>query len=245
MQGARGLESGGDKPPDERAIAGQPSGLASAGSPKLGSLDTIDAQIHNKIGLLESLLGSCDGVLRRHDDEAANGAHREAHAGAQTKDEEAMPAHRGHPGNPVIVMQLPQNFGTPRGEGKSKPQFHEATTCATPAATMEGERAHGTEHKRRKQMEKKYDMSSQHTIAPLVVHMIEAARLLRAQRVLCSVTRQLCGAHHVHCCLPSLRIHRLAQKQIRNMVSAEFGRCPSALCPHSCLSCAYTHWDTT
>ena len=51
---------GGDRAPPPDGVWPEPPGADRA----LSSLDTIDAQIHHKIGLLESLLGSCDGVLR-------------------------------------------------------------------------------------------------------------------------------------------------------------------------------------
>ena len=82
------------------------SGAAEAGehSPVSGSLHAIDAQIQNKIGLLESLLGSCDGVLSRHDKEDRAAAAAEEAAVEHSEPEEA-PAHRSHPGNPVGPVQ--------------------------------------------------------------------------------------------------------------------------------------------
>ena len=139
----------------------------------LSSLDAIDAQIHHKIGLLESLLGSCDGVLRRHDADALP-------SGAPWKGN-----------NPVSVSPPAAAEGAPSVHGRS----HSQQT-----------RPHG------------------HAVTRPVDRMVEAARLLRAQRVLCKVTRQLCGMRHAQCCLSSLRIHRLAEKQIRHAVAAEFGR---------------------
>lgn len=133
----------------------------------LSSLDAIDVQIHHKIGLLESLLGSCDGVLRRHD---------------------ADVPWKGN--NPVLSSERQPTDGV-----QCHAEAHERPT-----------RLHG------------------HVLTRPLAHMVEAARLLRAQRVLCKVTRQLCGARHTHCCLSSLRIHRLAEKQIRHAVAAEFGR---------------------
>ena len=142
----------------------------------MSSLDAIDAQIHRKIGLLESLLGSCDGVLRRHDADTLP-------SGAPWKGS-----------NPVSV--------SPSAAAESAPSVHGSHAEALERQT----RPHG------------------HAITRPVTRMVEAARLLRAQRVLCKVTRQLCGARHAHCCLSSLRIHRLAEKQIRHAVAAEFGR---------------------
>jgi hypothetical protein len=143
----------------------------------LSSLDAIDAQIHHKIGLLESLLGSCDGVLRRHDADALP-------SGAPWKGN-----------NPVSVSPPAAAEGASSVHGRSHVQALERPT-----------RTHG------------------HAVTRPVARMVEAARLLRAQRVLCMVTRQLCGVRHAHCCLSSLRIHRLAEKQIRHAVAAEFGR---------------------
>jgi hypothetical protein len=152
----------------------------------LSSLDAIDAQIHHKIGLLESLLGSCDGVLRRHDADALP-------SGAPWKGN-----------NPVSVSAAAEgahcSHGEPSVHGRSHAEVHEGPTLP-----------HG------------------HVVMRPVARMVEAARLLRAQRVLCKVTRQLCGARHAHCCLSSLRIHRLAEKQIRHAVAAEFGRCGLSL----------------
>ena len=70
-------------------------------SPADGSLHAIDAQIQSKIGLLESLLGSCDGVLRRHDD----GDQATSDEAAKAHRDEDTPAHRSHPGNPVVSIQ--------------------------------------------------------------------------------------------------------------------------------------------
>lgn len=181
-------------------------GLPGADS-ALSSLDTIDAQIHHKIGLLESLLGSCDGVLRRHDaaDALPPGEPWKAVGGAAVEEEEAVLAQPSHPGNP-------------------------ASAAPPPAAAAERARTHGEPSAHDRSHAEAHDRATRpHTlhgpaVARPVARMAEAARLLRAQRVLCKVTRQLCGARHAHCCLSSLRIHRLAEHQMRHAVAAEFGR---------------------
>ena len=165
----------------------------------MSSLDAIDARIHSKIGLLESLLGSCDGVLRRHDEDEARGSiNREANAkrsnqiaaGAHQDTVDISPSHR-HPGNPVLpVVADSRKFQEPAREMVQESRQHR---------------------------------SPQRPIPVIVMRMLEASRLMRAQRVLYRVTRQLCRANHVHCC-NSLRIHRFAERQIRLTAVTEMGR---------------------
>ena len=172
----------------------------------MSSLEIIDARIHSKIGLLESLLGSCDGVLRRHDEDEARGSiNREANtkrsnqiaAGAQQDTVDISPSHR-HPGNPVLpVVPDARKFQV--------------------AGLFEQEPA------REKVQESRQHRSPQRPIPVIVTRMLEASRLMRAQRVLYRVTRQLCRANHLHCC-NSLRIHRFAERQIRLTAVTEMGR---------------------
>jgi len=170
------------------------------------SLTAIDAQIQNKIGLLEGLLGSCDGVLRRHDVADDQAAARALRAPAEcTEGEEVSPAHRSHPGNPVGLVQ--QQAPGPVGK-----QTHECRLAPDGAAHLPQAERHEEGDGRGRSLQ-------QEPPAPTVGHLIEAARLLRAQRVSCRVTRQMCSVHHMHCALPSLRIHRLAERKIRGMAS--------------------------
>jgi len=178
----------------------------SAVAKNLASVDAIDAQIQNKIGLLESLLGSCDGVLRRHD-EAAQDIHNKVAAQPGSGDVHEALAQRSHPGNPV-----PLHFAAAPPLGVLQRQDY---VLQDSLLNRESSREHVPESRTR---------PSQQTVVRPVAQMVEAARLLRAQRILCNVTRQLCGAHHVNCCLSSLRIHRLAEKQIRHAVAVKFGR---------------------
>ena len=162
----------------------------------MSSLDAIDARIHSKIGLLESLLGSCDGVLRRHDEDEARGSinakrSNQIAAGAHQDTVDISPSHR-HPGNPVLPV--------------------------VPDA-----RKFQVEPAREKLQESRQHRSPQRPIPVIVTRMLEASRLMRAQRVLYRVTRQLCRANHLHCC-NSLRIHRFAERQIRCTAVTEMGR---------------------
>ena len=197
---------GGDRAPPPDGVWPEPPGADRA----LSSLDTIDAQIHHKIGLLESLLGSCDGVLRRHD--AADAAlppgapwkavdSGVAHRAAADAEEEVL-AQRSHPGNPASAVP-PWAAAERAQRAHGEPPAHD--------------RSHAEAHDRPTRPQEQ-------GVARPVARMVEAARLLRAQRVLCKVARQLCGARHAHCCLSSLRIHRLAEHQMRHAVAAEFGR---------------------
>lgn len=172
-------------------------------SPVSGSLHAIDAQIQNKIGLLESLLGSCDGVLSRHDREGRAAAEE---AAAEHPEPEDAPAHRSHPGNPVGPVQLQgHRASTPRKE-----VHHSAPHDAI--VSLQAGRENAPERSRRAQRE---------ASVPSIAHLIEATCLLRTQRVLCNVTRQMCSVHHIHCTVASLRIHQLAERKIRNMASVE------------------------
>ena len=171
------------------------------------SLTAIDAQIQNKIGLLEGLLGSCDGVLRRHDvaDDQATAKARRAPAEC-SEGEEVSHAHRSHPGNPVGPVQQAQGAVGKQSHGR-RPAPH-GTTHLPREGSQEEDNGRGRS-------------SQQELPTPTVAHLIEAARLLRAQRVLCRVTRQVCSVHHMHCTLAPLGVHRLAERKIRDMASVE------------------------
>ena len=212
------MASGGEEQPDDKREDRHDENFG-----LLGGLDAIDAQIHSKIGVLESLLGSCDGVLNIH---SASAVARERRQHPEAV-EDTSPAHRSHHGNPVQGITTPHAADTSPADAyvpSTGLSQHEPSHGAA-GARMPDPRVR---HRHEDSASNSFERSS---VALLVNRMVEAARLLRTQRLLCRVTQQICSAKHGHFCHSSLRMHQLAEKQIRHDVASEFGRCVTQPAP--------------